>query len=211
MISYSVAALVLPAVVAWAWPASSRQLELLVAVGLWGVHFGKRTLEAWGVHRYSGRPISVGDGLSEYAYYWGFGGWIAWGLASPGWQPPGGATAVLAVALFVIGQLGNARSHWILRQLRPHSGSAERKIPEGFCFRWLSCPHYTFEILSWLGFALYCRVLGAWVFTAVLTLIVSSYAWKRHRLYLTEFDGTDGRLSYPPNRRAIIPFVLLNA
>lgn len=204
-LSYSVAAVSLPVTVTLIEPA---QLWT-VPTAFWVFHFVRRTVEALWVHRYSGRPVPVGDWLVEYAYYWGFGVWIgiAWGHAPSG-APSGWPSdwmLGLGLAVALVGEAGNAWAHWVLRSLRSRSGSSERVLPNHGLFRWVACPHYLFEILSWFGFALMTGLGASMVFAVAVTAILSWYASQRHSAYRKEFDGQDGRAAYPASRRALFP------
>lgn len=201
-LSYSMATLSLPLMVLWAKPG--RLVSLVVA--LWALHFLRRTAESLWVHRYSGRRVPTSDALIEYVYYCGFGAWIGWAWA--GAEPRHvDALALVGAGLFIVGEVGNAWAHVALRRLRTRAGVAERALPRGGPFELVDCPHYAFEILSWLGFALATQLLASWIFLAAVAGILASYAHTRHRRYLEEFDGREGRGRYPPGRRALIPGV----
>lgn len=174
---------------------------------LWVFHFARRTLESLWVHRYSGRPVPPSDYLVEYLYYWGFGTWIALGISSSDWHPTSPLLSTCGLVVFFAGELGNAWCHLKLRSLRSSSGVEEKSIPEGGPFELVSCPHYTFEVMSWLGFAVYSWTLGSLAFSIVGAGILVSYAMARHTNYKKTYDGKDGRPLYPPSRKALIPFV----
>jgi very-long-chain enoyl-CoA reductase len=147
------------------------------------------------------------DYLGEYLYYWGFAYWIARGLRGAGDGVSPDQLTWLGCAFFVLGEVGNTWAHQRLRALRSSSGSAEKKVPRGGLFELVSCPHYLFEITRWVGFSLLSRVLGAYAFLALGSLILASYARARHLAYRKEFDGQSGRALYPPTRRALVPFI----
>ncbi len=199
-LSYGVAALMLPLCLQWGKP------QTLVIAGAWVFHFTRRTAEALFVHRYSGRPVPPADYLVEYLYYWGFAYWIARGLNA--------ATAeadtlllALGLAIFVVGEAGNTWAHQKLRALRASVGSSEKNVPRGGIFELVACPHYLFEITSWIGFAVMTRVVGAFAFLGLGAAILATYARTRHLAYQKEFDGRDGRALYPATRRALVPLV----
>ncbi len=207
-LSYGVAALVLPLCLEWGRP------QTFLIAGAWIFHFTRRTAEALFVHRYSGRPVPPLDYLVEYLYYWGFGYWIARGLnastASLNASTASEATThlfILGLSIFVLGEAGNAWAHQKLRALRTSFGSSERKLPRGGAFELVACPHYLFEITSWVGFAVMTRVTGAFVFLGLGAAILATYARTRHLAYQKEFDGRDGRALYPTTRRALVPLV----
>jgi very-long-chain enoyl-CoA reductase len=176
------------------------------AAALWTFHFLRRAYESALVHRYSKARIEPGDYSTEYAYYWGFAAWIAWSVSSPTYREPGLLLQSLGLVGFLVAERGNARAHRLLRDLR-EPGSSLKRIPRGFLFERLSCPHYFFEILSWVGFNLVTGTLAGTVFLLVGAGILAAWARTRHLAYQREFDGREGRELYPPERRALIPFL----
>lgn len=213
VISYGVTACVLPCVLLWRSGAVASDdaravlswLQVL-ACALWMAHFLKRTAESAWLHRYGARRPSWRQVPLPWLYYWGFAGWIGWALAGKNVavQEPG--MLVAGLSLFLIGETGNFRAHLLLRRLRGGDG-APRAVPRGFLFEYVSCPHYFFEIVSWVGFTMVTGLAGAAVFTLASAAILTTWATHRHRAYLREFDGREGRDAYPPGRRVIVPFV----
>jgi len=205
VLSYSVALLVFWAVLAWRSPGlSSLSSQAWLAAALWSAHFARRSLESAFVHRYTKPSIGAGDYLTEYIYYWGFGAWIAWSVSAPTHRTPAFSVQAAGVALFALAEAGNARAHLILRALRP-AGTSEKRIPRGFLFELVSCPHYLCEILSWVGFNLVTQTLAGLAFMLVGAGILGGWAHTRHVAYQREFSGQNGREAYPAKRRALIP------
>ncbi|EHB14434.1 Trans-2,3-enoyl-CoA reductase [Heterocephalus glaber] len=142
-------------------------------------------------------------------YYWGFAAWMAYYINHPLYTPPtyGAQQVKLALAIFVICQLGNFSIHMALRDLRP-AGSKTRKIPYPTKnpFTWLfllvSCPNYTYEVGSWIGFAIMTQCLPVALFSLVGFTQMTIWAKGKHRSYLKEFRD------YPPLRMPIVPFLL---
>lgn len=205
--SYTGALVVLPAVVAARSATEGLAFtawQVALPVTLWCAHFARRALEALRLHRYSKPTFPLTDALIEYVYYWGFAVWIGWTLgAAP--SVPLAPHPWLGAAVFATGELGNHRCHRMLAALRPAAGG-ERPIPHGFLFEWVSCPHYLFEITSWVGFALVAPRYATFGFLLLGSVILCAWAWQRHRDYRRRFDGSAG-LEYPPARRALVPFV----
>lgn len=191
-----------------AFRASTLGVSKLAACAgaLWSVHFVRRTWESAFVHRYSKPSIGPSDYLTEYAYYWGFGAWIAWSVTAPSARVLPLLVQALGLLIFVCAETANAHAHRVLRDLRA-PGSGQRQIPRGFVFRRLSCPHYFFEILSWVGFNLVTGTRAGLAFMLVGAGILSAWAHTRHAAYRKEFDGQDGRELYPTERRALVPFL----
>jgi very-long-chain enoyl-CoA reductase len=206
VVSYSLALIMFLTVGLWRQGGAPTAGWLLIAA-LWSVHFARRALESAWLHVYSQPRVPWTDAVTEYVYYWGFAAWISWTTAGEGYALPDSTFLSLGAAVFATGELGNAYCHRMLRALRP-SRTVERRIPSGFLFEWISCPHYLFEILTWVGFALATGVWGSVAFLFLGMAILASWARKRHQAYHLHFDGKDGRERYPPERRALIPYVL---
>jgi very-long-chain enoyl-CoA reductase len=181
-------------------------LTVAVAGALWCAHFARRAAESAGVHRYGKPRVPLGDVITEYVYYWGFAAWNAVSLTSPSYRARARGLVALGVVVFVLAELGNAKAHRMLRDLRP-TGTTLRAIPRGFLFERVSSPHYLFEIASWVGFAIVTQTWAALAFLIVGAGILSSWAHVRHQAYLKDFDGQGGREKYPPQRRALIPSI----
>ena len=208
LISYALALLVFGGVFGVRTLSASAPVApvALLAALLWCAHFARRASESAWVHRYGKASVPTSDVVTEYIYYWGFAAWNAVSLTSPSYAGPATWLVMLGSAVFVLSELGNARAHRMLRDLRP-AGTKARVIPRGFLFERVSCPHYLFEILSWVGFALVTQTWAARAFLLVGAGILGAWAHTRHVAYLKDFDGQDGREKYPASRRALLPGV----
>lgn len=75
-----------------------------------------------------------------------------------------------------------------------------------YCVRILSslvsCPNYTYEVGSWLAFAVMTQCIPAFLFAAAGFYQMAVWALGKHKNYRSEFKN------YPKNRKAIVPFVL---
>lgn len=206
VLSYAVTVLVFWAVLVYRAHGLTFPRPAGLAAALWTFHFARRTYESAAIHRYSKRLIGPGDYLTEYLYYWGFAAWIAWSVGAPSLREPNLLLQSLGLVLFVVAERGNARAHRMLRDLR-EPGSDRKVVPHGFLFERVSCPHYFFEILSWVGFNLVTATLAGCGFMLVGIGILAAWARTRHVAYKKEFDGRDGRELYPAERRALIPYL----
>lgn len=209
LISYCFALLVFVAVAGVRMlrsPSGGLQPVATLAAVMWCFHFARRAAESAWVHRYGKASVPTSDVVTEYVYYWGFAAWNAFSLTSADYRAPAAWLVALGVVVFALAQLGNARAHRMLRNLRPE-GSKQRVIPHGFLFERVSCPHYLFEILSWVGFSLVAGTWASRAFLLVASGILGSWAHTRHVAYRKDFDGLEGREKYPPGRRALIPGV----
>ncbi|XP_053708255.1 very-long-chain enoyl-CoA reductase-like isoform X3 [Synchiropus splendidus] len=104
-------------------------------------------------------------------------------------------------------QVGNFSIHVVLRNIKSQ-GSKVKKIPYPTKnpFTWIfwlvSCPNYTYEVGSWVGFTVMTQCVPVAFFTIVAFIQMTVWARGKHRSYLKEFKD------YPTLRSSILPFVL---
>jgi len=108
---------------------------------------------------------------------------------------------IAGVIIFFSGFAINKYHDAILIKLRPASGDGY-KIPYGGLFKYVSCPNFFGEIISWTGFALVAFNLPALSFLIWTIINLSTRALDHHRWYIKEFH------EYDKERRALIPFLL---
>ncbi len=113
---------------------------------------------------------------------------------------------IFGLAMFASGMLINLHSDSILRNLRtkknPHFKPGVRYyIPRGGAFEYVSGANFFGEIVEWVGFAIAAHSWVAFAF-AVFTFANIGPRGAQHHAWLTsKFDD------YPPNRKAVIPFI----
>ena len=103
--------------------------------------------------------------------------------------------------LFAIGLAITVRSDTLLRRLRA-APAQDYQIPRGGLFRRVSCPHYLGELVEWSAWALLTWSAPGLVFALWTAANLVPRALAHHRWYRSRFPD------YPPERRAVIPFVL---
>ena len=68
----------------------------------------------------------------------------------------------------------------MLSNMRPKEGSNKRDIPRGFLFDLVSCPNYTFEVASWIGFSIMTMIHFSWLFTLLGFIQMAEWANKNN-------------------------------
>mmetsp|Transcript_32330 Transcript_32330/g.32055 ORF Transcript_32330/g.32055 Transcript_32330/m.32055 type:complete len:302 (-) Transcript_32330:42-947(-) len=172
-------------------------------------HFLKRELESLLVHRFSNATMPLKNLFVNCTYYWILNGaFIGYFLFHPKYTDPNFSTAILGalLAVFLGSEFMNFLCHMVLRNLRP-PGTKTRGIPKGCGFGLVSCANYFWEVISWASFAVLSSCLPAYVFLLATIYILSNWASLRHRKYIKEFDGKEGKLLYPRSRKALFPFI----
>lgn len=180
------------------------------------LHFIKREYETIYVHHFSNDTMPAFNLFKNSSHYWFLSGTnIALSIYHPKVQsketwkrfllhvndhnPP----MVYALALiWLLAESSNYVAHQTLSKLRLEPGATKRyTIPFGFGFTWVSCPHYFFESVSWLAYALLAGNWTTWVFWAVATGQMYLWAVQRHKKYLRTFGDEYKKL----RRKIIVP------
>ena len=111
------------------------------------------------------------------------------------------ARFIAGMVLFAGGFLINWWSDQILLDLRK-GGKKGYYIPRGGLFRYVSCPNFFGEILEWTGFAIMTWSPAALAFALWTFFNLVPRALDHHRWYRSTFPD------YPPQRKAVIPYIL---
>jgi 3-oxo-5-alpha-steroid 4-dehydrogenase 1 len=107
---------------------------------------------------------------------------------------------IVGAALFVIGFVINRKADDDLRNLRK-PGESGYKIPNGGLYRWISCPNYFGEILTWVGWAVATWSLPGLAFAVFTVANLAPRARAHHLWYKRQFAD------YPAQRKALVPAV----
>ncbi|XP_033191448.2 very-long-chain enoyl-CoA reductase isoform X1 [Bombus vancouverensis nearcticus] len=178
-----------------------------VAAICWSIHYAKRLLETLFIHRFSHATMPLRNLFKNCSYYWLFAMYVAYHVNHPLYTAPNQMQFLTGLVIFALCEVGNLSIHVALRNLRP-AGSTVRKIPVPtgnpftILFNLVSCPNYTYEIGSWIGFTIMTSCLPAALFTLAGAYQMTIWALGKHKAYKKEFS------QYPKNRKSIIPFVL---
>lgn len=177
-----------------------------LSFALFMLHFVKREVETLFVHKFSANTMPAFNVVKNSAFYWIVGGLVnafviyhPWSLASHAAQP---LIDVVGLALWLFGEVGNARVHLYLSSLRSVGGT-ERKIPVGYGFSFVTCPNYMYELLAWAGIILVSRDPTVVIFIAIG--LAQMYAWGKgkEQAYRKEFGDR-----YKKKRFVMVPGLL---
>ena len=137
---------------------------------MWIMHYCKRSFEAVFIHTYSQRTLPIfslidNSTFKNCLYYWCFSFLMAWNVVYRASYKPQFIPVLqnIGVIVWLMSELFNGYCHIMLRKLRP-PGSLGHFLPKGFLFNQITCPNYTFEILSWVGFAMYAQTFVSILF-----------------------------------------------
>jgi 3-oxo-5-alpha-steroid 4-dehydrogenase 1 len=107
---------------------------------------------------------------------------------------------IIGAALFIIGFVINRWADTSLRNLRQPEESGY-KIPVGGLYRWISCPNYFGEMLTWVGWAVATWSLPGLAFALFTVANLAPRARAHHLWYKRHF------VDYPPHRKALLPAI----
>ena len=123
---------------------------------LYAIQFLRRSLEVLFIHSYSG-PIDLLTAAFIAVLYVGNVVFSSWKFVPRNSVSPT-HLILIGIFIFLIGQIGNFYYHYRLRNLRKQKVNSISVpsakgyfLPTGGLFDVLICPHYTFEILSFVG------------------------------------------------------------
>lgn len=160
------------------------------------LHYAKRTLETLFLHKYSG-PIDLFSSIFISLFYSLIAGGIAYFNGIEFVAPD--LLFIFGVILFVLGEAGNFAHHYILAKLR--GNTLDYVLPSGGLFSRVTCPHYLFEIIAWIGVLLASRHL----FTLIAVLGMSGYLAARSLKTLQWYQAKFA--NFPQERKALVPFI----
>ena len=107
---------------------------------------------------------------------------------------------VAGALVFFAGFAIHYRADGMLIALR-RPGETGYRVPRGWLFEYVACPNYFGEIVQWLGFALATWSLAGLAFAVFTAANIGPRAFSNRRWYRENFPD------YPPERKALIPFV----
>lgn len=159
-------------------------------------HFAKRVLESIFLHKYSG-TATISATMFVAIFYSFVAGMISYLNAQT--IPAMDGLFYAGLIFFALGEAGNFYHHKLLADLRKDADGYH--IPRGGLFEYVTCPHYFFELITWLGVALLSRHLFAFMALATMTAYLATRSAKTRQWYQGRFAD------YPKERKRIIPFL----
>ena len=174
----------------------------LVFLGLWEAHYIHRAFIYPPGIRSRNREIplavicfgflfNTANGYLNGRYIFTFsGGYTNEWLADPRF--------IAGLVLFITGFIINKRADRILHNLRK-PGESGYRIPHGWLYRWVSCPNYLGEIITWFGWAMATWSLPGLAFAVWTVANLVPRARSHHAWYQAHFPD------YPPERKRLLP------
>ncbi|ERE87802.1 trans-2,3-enoyl-CoA reductase [Cricetulus griseus] len=172
------------------------------------IHYIRHLLETLFVHKVSAGHSPTKNLIKGCAFYWGFTSWMAYYINHPRYTPPsfGNRQITVSAINFLICEAGNHFINTILAHPNHTGSNACFPSPNYNPFTWLfflvSCPNYTYEIGSWISFTVMTQTLPVGIFTILMSIQMSLWARKKHKIYKKKFN------LYVHRKSAIIPFIL---
>ncbi|KAI3893882.1 hypothetical protein MKX03_025214 [Papaver bracteatum] len=169
----------------------THDLRFLLVSSALAFHFFKRDIEVLFVHKYSGGMVLNSTILISN---------LPLLLSVP---DPETDLKFIGIALFLVGIVGSFYHHCILANLRKEKSGADKgyKIPKGGLFGVVVCPHYFFEILTFIGISLMAQSLYPICFAIGDTCYLIGRSCVTRKWYLSKFPN------FPKHVKALAPFV----
>lgn len=176
---------------------SSPTAYQLVVLACLFAHFVKRLLESWFLHKYSG-PMNPLAAVAVSCFYSLTTFFPAYINRRPVSEID--TFVIPGLGIFLVGEIFNFIHHKILADLR--RATMGYVIPRGGLFDLVACPHYLFEIVSWFGLALIFRHYSMFLFFSLMVIYLIIRSLLTLKWYREQFPD------FPPDRKAIFPFIL---
>ena len=106
---------------------------------------------------------------------------------------------IFGLFLFLLGAFINIKADNILISIKANNDGY--KIPNGFIYKYISCPNYFGEMIEWLGFAIMTFSIPGFIFFIWTVANLLPRAIATHKWYNEKFA------EYPPKRKILIPFI----
>uniref|UniRef100_A0A3B3UQ68 Trans-2,3-enoyl-CoA reductase n=1 Tax=Poecilia latipinna TaxID=48699 RepID=A0A3B3UQ68_9TELE len=183
---------------------SSKHWVVHLACMCHSFHYIKRVVETLFVHRISHGTMPLRNIFKNCGYYWCSAAWMAYYINHPLYTTPHYGQQQVNAGLYIF----LVSFGFDILNVLFISGSKVKKIPYPTKnpFTWIfwlvSCPNYTYELGSWIGFTVMTQCVPVAFFTIVAFVQMTVWAKGKHRSYLKEFRD------YPTLRSSILPFIL---
>lgn len=178
---------------------------LVIAVSLWSLHYIHRAIIFPFRLKTKGKKMPVVIVLSAILFNTvnGFinGYWLAHFAPEDKILLSNDTRMVVGALIFSVGFIINQYHDQILISLRKDNKTGYQ-IPYGGLFKFVSCPNFLGEIITWTGFFVVTLSLPAMAFLIWTLVNLVPRALDHHKWYKTEFP------EYPPKRKALFPFLL---
>ena len=178
---------------------------VLVAILLWGLHYIHRSLIFPFRLKTKGKKMPVVIVFSAILFNFANGFFNGYWLSHyvPTYENNVVTTVrIIAGALIFLSGFFINQYHDRLLILLRKDQSTGYKIPYGGLFKFVSCPNYLGEIISWLGFFIVTLGLPGFSFLVWTMVNLLPRALDHHKWYVKEFSD------YPKQRKAVIPYIL---
>lgn len=154
-----------------------------ITVLLLFLHFVKRILEVFFLHKYCG-PIDPFSSFMISIFY------AIVALSILAFINDDYSTSFMQIGVgisaFVAGEMGNLYYHVLLARSRKNS--KVYVLIETGLFKYCYCPHYLFEIVSWLGIAIIANHFFSWLVFLMMSLYLLARALRTKKWYGQTFS-----------------------
>ena len=145
---------------------------------LWSAHYIKRIYESIYIHSFSNSYMPFSNLFKNSLYYWGASYYIARDTFNL--QQPLNIISLFIIGLWIYAEIVNFKCHSYLAGLRTGIDNAKYKLPAWGPFKYVACPNYTYEIISWIAFTCLTRSYMSLFFTIIGAIQMTMWARKKY-------------------------------
>lgn len=121
-------------------------------------------------------------------------------IRTQGFEEPLIDLKYVGLFVFLVGNCGNFYHHYLLSKLR-EKGDKSYKIPRGGLFDLIICPHYLFEIITFVGVSFIAQTIFACLFMLGSAVYLSARSYSTRKWYASKFED------FPKNVKGLIPYI----
>lgn len=166
----------------------------------WLVILSTLVLQVLFLHKFSGFIVLPTAIIVSATYFTAAAGMVYFHHQTHGIPEPSIDLKYLGLLLFLVGIFGNFYHHFLLSKLRDKSDKGY-KIPRGGLFGLVICPHYLFEILTFIGLSFISQTIYSYLCALASALYLLGRSHATRNWYLSKFEN------FPKNVKALIPYV----
>jgi very-long-chain enoyl-CoA reductase len=168
-------------------------------------HFFRRIYEGIWVFKWGRAYLPAFDLVGVSLYYWILNGYLIGNSIFSSDFSKLNLVDLIRITVFTFVfffcEYSNCKCHLYLAELK-QTNNGQRAIPQYGIYKYVSCAHYFWELMSWVSFGIVTTTFTSYLFVIFSFVSMSFMAWDKHSA-LKKYFGE----RYPKDKKSFIPFL----